>query len=154
MLRSLSVFILLTAFASSIAQGLLRDKYIDEIILPITYLDGTKKDLLNAGYRGFIIDASSKINDSFLSELDQFLKAHPEEFIAFFQQGVDHYLGDDLYSYFIQKSINIDRQYLPLCDSLLNSGKQILFFTDKMEELKLYSEDFLTYAEVGASFPR
>uniref|UniRef100_UPI003216C5D5 LamG domain-containing protein n=1 Tax=uncultured Draconibacterium sp. TaxID=1573823 RepID=UPI003216C5D5 len=149
-----SALFFITFFTAEASNQIKREKYIDEVVFPTTLFSNHVSALLQEGYRAFVIDTSTHIEDSALAQIDKFLKKNPNQFIGFLQKGTNHYNGDFLYSYFINKMIDVDRNYLPLCDSLLKNGKQILFFSDRVEELKLASEDFLTYVELGKFFPR
>ena len=148
-----TILIFIVVFVSEAQERISRDKYIDEVIFPTAYLRSDINSLLESGFRGFIIDGSSVVNDDIVSDIDNFLDDHPEEFIGFIQMETEDYTGDLIYSRLIQRIIYIDRQYLPLCDSLLFRNKQILFFTGMQEEKKMMAEDYLTYAEVGIRFP-
>ncbi|MFV0267657.1 MAG: LamG domain-containing protein [Draconibacterium sp.] len=149
----ISALFFITFFSAEATKQVKRERYIDEVVFPTTRFSNNVSTLLQEGYRAFVIDTSTHIEDSALAQIDKFLQENPTQFIGFLQKETNHYNGDFLYSYFINKMIDVDRNYLPLCDSLLENGKQILFFSDRVEELKLASEDFLTYVELGKSFP-
>jgi len=148
-----TILIFIVVFVSEAQEKISRDKYIDEVIFPTAFLRSDINSLLESGFRGFIIDESSVVNDDIVSDIGRFLDDHPEEFIGFIQMETEDYTGDLIYSRLIQRIIYIDKQYLPLCDSLLFRSKQILFFSSTQEEKKMMAEDYLTYAEVGIRFP-
>lgn len=129
-----------------------RDKYIDETIFATTRLAKNIESSLAAGYRAFIIDSVSEINKNEIASIQRFLDNHPDEFMAFLQEGSNHFNGDYLFSYFQNQIISFVPRYLPLCDSLLKQKKQILFISDKNQELMLPSDEYLTYVKAGKSF--
>ena len=131
-----------------------REKYIDEIILPAVRLNSNIDSFINLGYRAFVIDSVSIIDKTDIQSISNFLENHPEDFIAFMQEGENHFNGDYLFSYFLNRMINVTPQFLPLCDTLLKQKKQILFFSDKFEEWKLPAEDYLTYVKIGKFLPK
>ncbi|MFV0346688.1 MAG: LamG domain-containing protein [Bacteroidales bacterium] len=154
--KIIGVFFLLWLSLSLAANGDIvpkRDKYVEELIMPTAYLTKDFEASLSEGYRCFIITASSDYSDSIVSILDTFLKNNPREFVAFIQQGAEHYKGDYIYSYFSDKIVEIESQPLSFCDSMLNQGKQILFFSEHQDEKSMQAEDFLSYATLGVNFP-
>lgn len=143
----------ISSFAQNKQPAIKRDKYIDEVLFPTTHFQSNIDSLLKLGYRAFIIDSVSNLKNTDIESINLFLKNHPDEFIAFLQEGNNHFNGDYLFSYFLKRIINFDLQFLPKCDTLLKQKKQILFISNKIEELKLPSEDYLTYVKIGKFFP-
>ncbi len=142
-----------SSFAENTNPVIKREKYIDEVLFPTTRFHSNIEQLLEIGYRAFIVDSISQFENWDYENIRLFLDENPSVFIAFIQEGFNHYNGDKLFSIFANQMINFNQWFLPLCDTLIKQEKQILFFSDKTEELQLSSFDNLVYVNVGKYFP-
>jgi DNA-binding SARP family transcriptional activator len=141
----LAHLVFLIIFSTDVYGQPRRDCYIDEIILPTVKLHKELPALLEKGYRGFIIDDHSIIDDSTLTVINDFLDQHQEEFLGFIDQEELNNGGEKIYRRFMNETINPDPDYLPKCKSVLSQGKRILFFSDLIAESGMKNSGTLSY---------